>query len=92
MESVIGDCGFQPRRASECHRAEPDRGREDRSPVGLDGLEQPTAAEFAVVAAAFALPHLAVEDAVDGPAAIQAGRYTGTSCSCSIVHGGLRRS
>src|SRR6478609_4849505 len=67
VESVIGDCGFYEPGGRRTGRLTVPEGVEaaktGRWFVWI-GLQQPTAAEFAVVAAAFALPHLAVEDAV----------------------------
>ncbi len=67
VESVIGDCGYyEPggRRTGRLTVPEAvEAAKTGRGFVWI-GLQQPTAAEFAVVAAAFALPHLAVEDAV----------------------------
>jgi magnesium transporter len=67
VESVIGDCGFyEPGGRRNGRLTVPEAVEAARTGRGFVwiGLQQPTAAEFAVVAAAFALPHLAVEDAV----------------------------
>ena len=67
MESVVGDCGFYgPGGRRKGRLTVPEAVEAARTGRGFVwiGLQQPTAAEFAVVAAAFALPHLAVEDAV----------------------------
>src|SRR5512142_2246200 len=67
VESVIGDSGFyEPGGRRNGRLTVPEAVEAARSGRGFVwiGLQQPTAAEFAVLAAAFALPHLAVEDAV----------------------------